>query len=98
MAKQNFTAEEKLQLLLESLKGDVKVSDLCRRANIWPNQLERIRERALQGALEALKNSRHWKKDPEKEELKAETAKLKEIILSQAAEIELLKKKSNSTY
>lgn len=55
------------------------------------NKYYRIKEKALSGALEALKNSRK-KKDAEKERLKKETERLRNIILSQAEEIDLLKK------
>ncbi len=90
MAKR-LTAQEKLQLVIEGLKGDVSASELCRRADIWPTQLYRYKNRALEGALEAL-NSGKGKKDREKEALKAKIERLKEIITSQAAEIDLLKK------
>ena len=97
MAKRKLTAQEKLQLVLESLKGDVGISELCRKTDIWPTQLNRFKQRALEGALEAL-NSRNGKKDPEKEVLKSKIERLKEIITTQASEIDLLKKRTNSDY
>ena len=97
MAKRKLTAQEKLQLVLESLKGDVGISELCRKTDIWPTQFNRFRQRALEGALEAL-NSRNGKKDSEKEVLKAKIERLKEIITTQASEIDLLKKRTNSDY
>jgi hypothetical protein len=50
----------------------------------------------MEGALEALRRNGRKKRDPEKETLNKEIEKLKEIIVSQAGEIELLKKKTNS--
>lgn len=97
MAKRKLAAQEKLQLVLESLKGEVNASELCRQHDIWPLQLNRFKQRALEGALEAL-NSRKGKKDPEKELLKAKIEHLKEIITTQASEIDLLKKRTNSDY
>jgi transposase-like protein len=97
MAKRKLTAQEKLQLVLESLKGNVGISELCRKTDIWPTQLNRFRQRALEGALEAL-NSRNGKKDSEKEVLKSKIERLKEIITTQASEIDLLKKRTNSDY
>ena len=97
MAKRKLTAQEKLQLVLESLKGNVGISELCRKTDIWPTQFNRFRQRALEGALEAL-NSRNGKKDSEKEVLKAKIERLKEIITTQASEIDLLKKRTNSDY
>ncbi|GAJ00412.1 unnamed protein product [marine sediment metagenome] len=43
------------------------------------------------------KNSRR-KKDAEKERLKKETERLRNVIISQAEEIDLLKKKTNWDY
>ncbi|MCD6170499.1 MAG: transposase [Candidatus Latescibacteria bacterium] len=88
---ERLTAQEKLHLVIEGLKGDVSASELCRRADIWPTQLYRYKKRGLEGALEVL-SSRQGKKDPEKEALKAKIERLKQIITSQAAEIDLLKK------
>jgi hypothetical protein len=52
----------------------------------------------MEGALEALRGNGRKKRDPEKEALKAEQEKLKEIIIGQAGEIELLKKKTSSDW
>ncbi|GAI22187.1 unnamed protein product, partial [marine sediment metagenome] len=63
---------------------------------IWPREYYRIKEKALSGALDALKNSRR-KKDAEKERLKKETERLRNVIISQAEEIDLLKKRPTGT-
>ncbi len=97
MAKRKLTAQEKLQLVIESFKSDVNVSELCRKHDIWPTELNRFKERALEAALKAL-NSRKGKKDPEKEILRSKVERLKEIITTQASEIDLLKKRTNSDY
>jgi hypothetical protein len=52
----------------------------------------------VEGALEAFRRNGRKKRDPEKEALKGELEQLKEIIISQAGEIELLKKKTNSDW
>ena len=46
----------------------------------------------MEGALEALRRNGQKKRDPEKAALNAELEQLKGIIISQAGEIELLKK------
>lgn len=97
MTKNKLTAQERLQLVIESFKGDAKASELCRRQDIWPTELNRFKRIALEGALKAL-NSRKGKKDHEKETLKSKIERLKEIITSQASEIDLLKKRTNSDY
>jgi transposase-like protein len=81
MAKRKLTAQEKLQLVIESFKGDVNISELCRKQDIWPTEVNRFKQKALEGALEAL-NSRRGKKDTEKEALKSKIERLKEVITS----------------
>ena len=89
MAKRKLTAQEKLQLIIESFKGDVNLSELCRKVDIWPTEsFNRFKQKALKGALEAL-NSRKGRKDREKETLKSKIERLKEVITSQASEIDL---------
>jgi len=95
--KVRLSPEEQLRIFIEGLKDNVKITEICRREELWPNEYYRIKEKALSGALEALKNS-HKKKDAEKERLKKETERPRNIILSQAEEIDLLKKKTNWDY
>ena len=95
--KNKLSPQEQLRIFLEGLKDNVKIVEICRREELWPNEYYRIKEKALSGPLEALRNSRK-KKDVEKARLKKETERLRDIILSQAEEINLLKKKTNWDY
>ena len=95
--KNKLSPQEQLRIFLEGLKDNVKIAEICRREELWPKEYYRIKEKALSGALEALKNSRK-KKDVEKAKLEKEAERLKDIILSQAEEINLLKKKTNWDY
>ncbi len=87
--------KEKLRIVFEGLRAE-NISELCRQEGISPTDYYRYREKVMEGALEALRRNGQKKRDPEKEALKAEQEKLKEIIISQAGEIELLKKKTSS--
>ena len=87
--------KEKLRIVFEGLRAE-NISELCRQEGIRPTDYYRYREKVMEGALEALRRNGQKKRDPEKEALKAEQEKLKEIIISQAGEIELLKKKTSS--
>jgi len=58
MVEKRSTAQEKLDLVIESLKGDVDTSEHCRKHDIWPTDLDRFKQKALEGALEALNSSR----------------------------------------
>ena len=95
--KTRLSPREKLRIFLEGLKDNVKVAEVCRREEIWPNEYYRIKEKALSGALEALKNSRK-KKDPEKNRLKKEIERLRDIVLSLGRRNRSSKKKTNWDY
>lgn len=90
--------KEKLRIVFEGLRAEEKVSALCRREGICPKDYYRYKEKVIEGALEALRQNGRQKQDPEKEAMKREIGKLKEIVVSQAGEIELLKKKTNSVW
>jgi transposase len=89
--------DEKLRIVFEGMRAE-NISELCRREGISPTDYYRYRDKIVEGALEALSRNGRKKRDPEKEALKKELEKLREIIISQAGEIELLKKKTNSDW
>ena len=81
MVEKRSTAQEKLDLVIESLKGDVDTSEHCRKHDIWPTDLDRFKQKALEGALEALNSSRG--KTAKKEALKGNVAKTLRKIYTQ---------------
>ena len=91
------SAEEKLRIVLEGMKAE-NISAMCRREGLSPTDYYRYRDKLVEGGLEALRQNGRQKRDAEKESLRKEVEKLKEIIVSQAAEIELLKKKTSSDW
>jgi transposase len=91
------SAEEKLRIVLEGMKAE-NISAMCRREGISPTDYYRYRDKLVEGGLGALRQNGRQKRDAEKESLKKELEKLKEIIVSQAGEIELLKKKTSSDW
>jgi transposase len=91
------SAQEKLRIAIEGMKAE-NISALCRQEGISPTDYYRYREKLVEGGLEALRQNGRQKRDSEKESLKKEIEKLKEVIVSQAGEIELLKKKTSSDW
>jgi len=91
------SAKEKLRIVIEGMKAE-NISALCRQEGISPTDYYRYREKLVEGGLEALRQNGRQKRDAEKESLKKEIEKLKEIIVSQAGEVELLKKKTSSDW
>ena len=90
-------AKEKLRIVIEGMKAE-NISALCRQEGISPTDYYRYREKLVEGGLEALRQNGRQKRDSEKESLKKEIEKLKEVIVSQAGEIEVLKKKTSSDW
>jgi len=51
MKKRNWTGKEKLMVVLEGLRGDMTIAEVCNRQQISQNQYYRWRDRLLsQGA------------------------------------------------
>lgn len=90
-------AEEKVRIVFEGIRAE-NISELCRREGICPKDYYRYRDKVVEGALAALRQNGRKKRDSEKESLNKEIEHLKGIIVSQAGEIELLKKKTSSDW
>jgi len=93
--RRRLTPEEKLKIFLEVQKGNVTKAEVMRRHGIHAAQLARIEKRGREGALQALKEDRRKKPDPEKEALYKEVERLKEALAEQSVEVTLLRKKVN---
>jgi transposase-like protein len=88
MTGRKWTADEKLAIVLEGIKGAKPVAEICREHCIAQTQYYQWRDRFLEGGKRALTNGR-----PATEEaLTREIAKLQQLIGKQAVAIELLKK------
>lgn len=90
-------AKEKLRIVIAGMKAE-NISAFCRREGISPTDYYRYRDKLIEGGLESLRQNGRQKRDAEKESLKKDIEKLKEVIVSQAGEIELLKKKTSSDW
>jgi len=92
MGKQRkFTAEEKLKIVREGMRDGTKISEVCRRHDIYSSQYYDWKEKATLGAKEGLKPKRNGKS----KKLKRKDEKLnqlKEIVADLKVENELLKK------
>lgn len=81
------SAEFKLNLVLESLKGDKTLAQLAAEHHIHPKQIRRWRERFIdEGQQVFIHKSTQKKADPDKE-------KLLHVIAQLSLELEFLKKK-----
>ena len=83
------SAEEKLKIVLEGLQSD-NISETCRQHGIYESQFYQWKDKLLESANEVF--SRKNKKEPEKEKLKEKNKKLKDTIVEQSCELQILKK------
>ena len=89
--RRSFSAEEKLKIVREGMRDGTKVSEVCRRHDIYSSQYYDWKEKATLGAKEGLKP----KKNGKSKELKRKDEKLnklKEIVADLKVENETLKK------
>jgi len=88
MKNKKFDPETKVVIVLEGLKGDITVAELCRKYKISETIYYRWRDKFLEGGRKAFLCS---EKDREKE-LEKRIAELEKIIGRQTIQIEILKK------
>ena len=91
--RRRFSAEEKIRIVLEGLRGEDSIAELCRREGIaqslyysWSKEFLEAGKKRLAGdtAREASTG--------EVKDLRREARNLKEVVAEQALEIRLLKK------
>jgi len=91
--RRNFSSEEKIRIVLDGLRGEDSIAELCRREGIaqslyytWPKEFLEAGKKRLAG-----NNARAATSD-EVKLLRRESRDLKELVAEQALELRLLKK------
>ena len=91
--RKHYSAEEKIRIVLDGLRGESSIAELCRREGIaeslyysWSKEFLEAGKRRLAGDTERAATS------PEVKELRREAHDLKEVVAEQALELRLLKK------
>jgi transposase len=93
VSRRQFSAEEKIRIVLEGIRGDISVSELCRREGIhttvyykWLKDFMEAGKRRLKGDLqrEADRSEVHA--------LREENARLKQLVAEYALDVMALKK------
>lgn len=90
--KQKFTPEEKLNIVLEGIRGDTSVAEICRRYGIYHSDYYRWRDKVMDSAITSLKENGKKKDNPELIALKQERERLAKALLELTIEINCLKK------
>ena len=91
--RRHFSAEDKIRIVLEGLRGDDSISELCRREGIassmydgWSKEVREAGKRRLAGDTARAATS------DEVKDLRRETQALKEVVADLTLENRLLKK------
>src|ERR687897_1119301 len=91
--RNQYSAEEKIRVVLDGLRGEYSIAELCRREGIaeslyysWSKEFLEAGKRRLAGDTARAATS------DEVKALRKETRDLKEVVAEQALELRLLKK------
>ena len=91
--RRHFSAEDKIRIVLEGLRGEDSIAELCRREGIaqslyyvWSKEFLEAGKRRLAGDTARAATS------DEVKDLRRETTALKEVVAEQALELRILKK------
>ena len=91
--RRKFSAEEKIRVVLEGLRGEIPVTELCRREGIAPNLYYRWSKAFLEAGKNGL--TRDTKRDVTSDEvkrLKQESSDLKRAVAELTLEVMRYKK------
>jgi len=91
--RRRHSAEEKIRIVLDGLRGEIRIAELCRREGIaeglyysWSKEFLEAGKRRLAGDTARAATS------DEVKSLRREAQNLKEVVAEQALELRLLKK------
>lgn len=87
--KSKLSLEQKVMLILEALKGETSISELCRKYSITTAYYYKLRDRFFKGGKSFLNGD---KEGEEVKKLKLQIQQQKEIIGELTIEKEILKK------
>ena len=91
--RKKYTAEEKLRIVLEGIKGESSIAELCRREGIHANQYYTWSKEFLDAGKQRLSgNTKREATSPEVENLRKENAELKTALAEVFLKNQILKK------
>ena len=91
--RRHFSAEEKIRVVLEGLRGEESIAELCRREGIVQNLYYRWSKEFLEAGKKRLAgDSAREATSDEVKDLRRETSALKEVVAELTLENRLLKK------
>ena len=92
--RRKYSAEEKIRIVLEGLKGEETIAELCRREGISPNLYYNWSKEFLEaGKRRLMGDTKREATSHEVIELRHENGELKEVVAELTLDNRLLKKK-----
>jgi len=91
--RRKFSAEEKIRIVLEGLRSEESVAELCRRVGINPNLYYRWSKAFLEAGKKRLNGDTQWEANSEEVGgLRQENEQLKEVVAELLLKNRVLKK------
>ncbi len=88
-----FNAEEKIRIILEGLKGEDSIAEICRRESIHPTQYYKWSKEFLEAGKKRLNGDiLRETTSPEEKELRDENNDLKQVVAELTLKTRMLKK------
>lgn len=94
--RRKFTSEEKIRMVLEGLRGEESITEICRKQGIAPALYYRWSKDFIESGKRRLNGDTQWEANSaEVSSLHQESCGLKMLVAEQALEIGTLKKSLN---
>ena len=91
--RRRFSSEEKIRIVLEGLRGEESIAELCRREGISPNLYYNWSKEFLEAGKKRLKgDTKREATSGEVSELRGENTQLKQLVAELLLEVRTLKK------
>ena len=91
--RRKFSSEEKIRIVLEGLRGEETIAELCRREGISPNLYYNWSKEFLEAGKRRLAgNTKRQATSSEVTDLRRENSQLKEMLVELALRVRFLKK------
>lgn len=92
-SRKKYSAEEKVRIVLEGVRGEVTIAELCRREGIHPNMYYKWSKDFLEAGKQRLVGDTHREADSQEvNEMRAENEQLKAVVAELTLRNRMLKK------
>jgi len=93
VSRRQFSAEEKIRIVMEGIRGDLSVSELCRRERVHPTVYYKWLKDFMEAGKRRLKGDMQREADrAEVHGLREENARLKQLVAEYALDVMALKR------